>query len=88
MTFESLMEDELFQDRVYQAKDLGEVISLFSEAGVEISEKDLLDRILPSGQELSEKELENVAGGRTIMSFFRSILKGGSFGSGGKMGGR
>ena len=90
MTFESLVADELFQEKMHQAKDITEIILLFSEAGVEITEKDLMRKILPEDQELSEEALEDVAGGGAAVNWIRSKLRGGkgSFGSGGKMGGR
>ena len=89
MTFESLVADKLFQEKLHQAKDITEIVLLFSEAGVEISEKDLMSKVLPEYQEFSEEALEDVAGGGAVVNWIRNILGGqGAFGSGGKMGGR
>lgn len=90
MTIESLMSNEQFQERLYQAKDVAEVKSLFASEGVEITEEKLMSMLLPVGEDLTEADLENVSGGGSIMSWLRSRLGGGngSFGGGGKMGGR
>lgn len=90
MTFESLMANEVFQEKLYEAKDMAEVIRLFSNEGVVLSEKDLMNKILPDGQELTEDSIEDVSGGGAIMNWFRSKLGGGkgASGGGGSAGGR
>lgn len=90
MTFESLMANEVFQEKLCEAKDMAEVKALFSGEGVEISEEELMNKILPDGQELTEDSLEDVSGGGAIMNWFRSKLGGGkgAFGRGGSAGGR
>lgn len=98
MTLESLMKDENFQEKLYQAADMAEVKALFSESGVEISEEELMDKLLPTGKDLSEEELENVSGGGNWLSSLRNFINAlryksggaGSFsgGGGGAAGGR
>ena len=91
MTFESLITDEQFREKLNQAKDMAEVKALFSGEGVEISEEELMNKILPAEQELSEESLENVSGGGAIMNWFRKWLAIGKSpfsGGGGSAGGR
>lgn len=90
MTIDSLMRDEKFQERLYEAKDLAEVKALFASEGMEITDNELMKMLLPQGETLSEDELESVAGGGAIMNWLRSRLGGGkgAFGGGGTAGGR
>ncbi len=97
MTFEELMNDESFNAKLSEAQDLKEVVSLLAEYGIETTEEQL-KAALPKEGELEETELENVAGGSFIgwvayrigYTIGRSIRGGGhgSFGGGGKAGGR
>lgn len=90
MTFESLMRNEQFQEKLYEAQDLADVRALFANEGVEITEEKLMSMMLPDGEDLEESDLENVSGGGSVMSWLRSRLGGGkgSFGGGGTAGGR
>ena len=90
MTIEALMANEQFLQKLYQASDLAEVMALFKEEGVAVSEEQILASTLPAGDDLSEKDLESVSGGGSVMSWFRSRLGGGrgAAGGGGSMGGR
>lgn len=82
MDFETLMADEQFRQKLDEAKDIAAVQALFSEQGLALTEKELLTRILPEGEELSEESLENVSGGGSILSWFRSRFSGGGGGHG------
>ena len=90
MTFEALMSNEPFQEKLYEAQDIAEVKALFSNEGVDITEKKLMSMMLPDGENLTENDLENVSGGGSVISWLRSRLGGGkeSFGGGGTAGGR
>ena len=90
MTIKSLLSNEQFQERLYQAKDVAEVKALFASEGIDITEDQLMSMMLPDGENLNEEDLENVSGGGSALSWLRSRLGGGSgsFGGGGKMGGR
>lgn len=90
MTFESLMNDEQFLERLYEAKDIAEVKVLFLSEGVEVTEEELMSKLLPGGEDLTEDDLESVSGGGAIINWFRNLLGGGkgAFGGGGSMGGR
>ena len=97
MTFEELMNDESFNKKLKEAQDLKGVVSLLGKYGIETTEEQL-QAALPKEGELEEAELENVAGGSHIGWVAYRIghiighsLSGGgrgSFGGGGKMGGR
>ena len=97
MTIEELMNDESFNAKLGEAQDLKEVVRLLGEQGIETTE-DQLKAAFPKEGELEEADLENVAGGslfgwvayRIGYTIGRSIGGGGhgSFGGGGKAGGR
>lgn len=57
---ELLIEKEEFRARVEKAESLKEVMDIFKENGVEVSEDELKAF---AGEELSDEELDNVAGG-------------------------
>ena len=90
MTFESLINSEQFKERLFKAENISEVKELFLDEGVTISEEELLTKLLPTGDDLSEEDLEIVSGGGSVMGWLRSYLGGGAgaFGGGGKAGGR
>ena len=91
MSFEDLMEDASFVSKLYDAQDMAAVKAIFAEAGLEITEEELMRHILPNGEELKEQELEDVSGGASWFNPFISWLRGGgkgAAGGGGKMGGR
>lgn len=90
MTFDSLMSNETFQEKLYGAKDVSEVKELFANEGVDLTEEQLMEMLLPNGEDLSEEDLENVSGGGSVMNWIRSRLGGGkgAFGGGGSAGGR
>lgn len=90
MTVETLMSRKPFLEKLYAAQDLAEVKALFESEGVEMTENDLMKMLMPQGDTLTEDELEEVAGGGSIMNWLRSRLGGGkgAFGGGGSMGGR
>lgn len=90
MTFEELMKNEQFQEKLYGAKDVAEVRALFAGEGVELSEDRLMSMLLPQGEDLTEEDLEGVSGGGSVMSWIRSRIGGGkgAFGGGGNVGGR
>ena len=64
MTIEELSKDPGFQKKIENAKDIDEVIALFREKGIDVTEEQLLKvaETVKDG-ELSESEMENVAGG-------------------------
>ena len=90
MTIETLMSSEQFQEKLYEAKDITEVKALFAGEGIELTEDQLMAMLLPQGENLTEEDLENVSGGGSVMNWLRSRFGGGtgSFGGGGRMGGR
>lgn len=90
MTVETLMSRKPSLEKLYAAQDLAEVKALFESEGVEMTENDLMKMLMPQGDTLTEDELEEVAGGGSIMNWLRSRLGGGkgAFGGGGSMGGR
>lgn len=97
MSIEELMNDESFNEKLNEAQDLKEVVRLLGEHGIETTEEQL-KAAFPKEGELEETELENVAGGSLIgwvayrigYTLGRSIRGGGhgSFGGGGRAGGR
>ena len=43
MTFDSLMSNEKFQEKLYEAKDITEVKELFANEGVDLTEEQFSD---------------------------------------------
>ena len=88
MDVKTLMTQEDFRAKLCAANDLAAVRELFSAEGVELSEKEIMQLILPEGEELNETELEDVSGGGSALNWFRSRLGGRRSFGGGTMGGR
>lgn len=64
MTIEELERDSEFQANVANAKDINEIIALFKEKGIDVTEEQLLKVADQAGEdELSESDMENVSGG-------------------------
>ena len=70
MNYMDLLNNEAFMAKLSEAKNIGEVKDLFAEEGVTVTEDEMLDSILPSGDELDEESLESVAGGASASSIF------------------
>ena len=67
MTIEELEKDSEFQANVANAKDINEIIALFKEKGIDVTEEQLLKVADQVGEdELSESDMENVAGGLVV----------------------
>ena len=74
MNYKDLLNNEAFLAKLAGAQNIGEVKDLFAEKGVTVTEDELLDSILPSGDELDEESLESVAGGAPVGSIFSGWL--------------
>ncbi len=59
----ALMQDEQFKAKLSEAEDLEAMAALFRNEGFEITGADLEAAVEQSNGELSEENLENVAGG-------------------------
>ncbi len=94
MRIETLLQQLDFYEKLNASMDLSEVIALFEENGINVTERDLAEYMLPKGNELFEDDLEEVAGGFKQPPFLRwlrsrSVAGGGSNAFGiGYMGGR
>ena len=60
---QALMQDEQFKEKLSQAEDLEAMAALFRNEGFEITGEDLKAAVEQQDGELSEENLENVAGG-------------------------
>lgn len=78
MTITQLMAQEDFVGKLYIAQSFDQVQAMFRKEGVEITQKDLLERVQlfpgPNG-ELSERALEKVSGGGSLMSWILELLQ-------------
>lgn len=83
MTVEALIDNEQFQEKLHEAKNIAEVKALFEREGVDITEDKLMKLMLPEGEDLTEEALENVSGGGSVLSWLLSKLGRGSGGGGG-----
>lgn len=76
----TLLEDEVFLNKILNAKNPEEVSALFAENGITLSVKEveILRSRLESADnnELSEDQLENVAGGAVDFDLIDDIVKG------------
>ena len=77
MTFEALMRNEQFQEKLYDAKNAADVITLFASEGIDLTEEQLLAMLLPNGENRTEEELEEVSGATSVMNWMRRKLGGG-----------
>ena len=85
MTVDALLKDRAFAEKLADAPDMDAVVKMFAEEGVTVTPDELMQRTLPQGDELTENDLEDVAGGSMIFNPFIGWLRkllGGS-GSGG-----
>ncbi len=64
MTIEELSKDSEFLKKIEYAKGPEEIVALFKDKGIDVSKEDL-EKIaaIPESSELSESDMENVAGG-------------------------
>ena len=64
MTIEELSKDSEFLKKIENAKGPEEIVALFKDKGIDASKADL-EKIaaIPESRELSEADMENVAGG-------------------------
>ena len=64
MTIEELSKDSEFLKKIENAKGADEIIALFKDKGIDVTKEDL-EKIaaMPESGELSEADMENVAGG-------------------------
>ena len=68
MKLENLQNDKEFMDKLAEANDVESIKALLAAKGIEMSDeeiKEALDR--SDGGELSENDLENVAGGFSVL---------------------
>ena len=76
----TLLEDEVFLNKILNAENPEEVSALFAENGITLSVKEveILRSRLESADnnELSEDQLENVAGGAVDFDLIDDIVKG------------
>ena len=63
MTLEELRNNAEFQEKLTAAQTPAEVVALFHEAGIAITEEQLMTLLDEPEGELDEAALENVAGG-------------------------
>jgi predicted ribosomally synthesized peptide with nif11-like leader len=63
-----LKEDELLKERLKDAADLGEAVAIAKDAGFDVSKADWLKHQAKQTLELSDEELEGVAGGKEVRS--------------------
>ena len=80
MTYEELLKDEAFLAAVeaaIAAKDIPAVQAALREKGIEIPAEELHKALEPTDQELSEDDLDNVAGGiswKSVKSGVKAVL--------------
>ena len=70
MDYMDLLNNEAFMAKLSETQNIEEVKAVFAEEGVTVTEDELLNSILPSGDELDEESLEAVAGGASASSIF------------------
>ncbi len=78
MSPEELLKDEEFVDRIREAKSLAEVVELFGSKGIEVTEAELKSALDDQEGELTEDNLEGVAGGKSLkewLDYFRHIIR-------------
>ena len=91
MELESLLNDKNFLQELAEAPNMDAMLAMFAEKGVTVTADELLKRTMPSRQELTDEELEDVAGGYVDPVGFYNWLRRalglgsgrGSFGGGG-----
>jgi len=70
MNIEELSNDQELKDRIENAESLAEVVSLYREKGIEVTEAELEAALKAAeSDELKEDDLEEVAGGCIIFPF-------------------
>ena len=83
-----LKEDAGLQEKLQGAADLDAAVDLAKEAGFDVSKADWLKYQAKQTLELSDEELEGVAGGRAIPILVEAGGNGGDGGNWGLIGGR
>jgi predicted ribosomally synthesized peptide with nif11-like leader len=75
MTVDALLKDRAFAQKLADAQDMDAVVKMFAEEGVTVTPDELMQRTLPQGDELTENDLEDVAGGSMIFNPFIGCLR-------------
>jgi len=63
MNLEELSKDQELKNRIENAESLAEVVEIFREKGIEVTEAQLEAAMKDTSDEISESDLQNVAGG-------------------------
>ena len=64
MNLEELSKDSELKERIENAQSLTEVVEIYREKGIEVTENELEAALRETSDEISEDDLQNVAGGR------------------------
>ncbi len=63
---EELLKDEAFMDRIRKAESLAQVAEILGSKGIEVTERELKSVLDNQEEELTEENLEGVAGGNAV----------------------
>lgn len=78
MSFDELENDVQFKASIESAENYGDVVEAFKAKGIEVTEDDIRQALEADSGELSEDNLENVAGGLsgTLAAFLIGLKYG------------
>ena len=74
VTFEEILSDEGIRSKLQEAKDKEEALRILRDAGLEITEEEMKEKLNEVTGELGEEDLEGVAGGYVRPNYPRSPL--------------
>ncbi len=72
MTFEEVFNNQELAAELEKAEDMAAILQLLKEAGVEMTEEQLLEKMNQGNDQLNEDDLEKVSGGSSI---FGPVIK-------------
>ena len=74
MNPEELVKDEAFIDRIKKAESLAEIVEIFRSEGLDVTEAELKSMLDDQEGELTEENLEGVAGGKSVKEWLKDLF--------------
>ncbi len=74
MKLEDVFDNQELAEKLDKADGISTILQLLREAGVEMTEEELTEKVNPGSDQLSEESLENVSGGCLLVAPVIKVL--------------